>query len=87
MIIIMWLLGLVLLYFFIGSICVKLVQLYDSSESEITNKKDFYLCIMLWPIIFCMFSMDNAKYLWKYLWKIFSKCSCFDWFFNLGKKK
>ncbi len=80
--ILMWPLGVLFVYFLVGSICIKLIQLYDPSEG-IKKKDDFYLCIAIWPIIFSMFLVDNAKY----LWKISSNCSCFDWFFNLGNKK
>ncbi len=79
--ILMWLLGVLFVYFFIGSICIKLIQLND--PSGIDKKDEFYLCISLWPIILGMFLIDNAKY----LWKIFTNCPCFDWLFNLGKKK
>ncbi len=81
-IILVWLLGVLFVYFLVGAILIKLIQLYDSSQG-IDRKNEFYLCIAMWPIILCMVLSDNAKY----LWKRFINCPCLDWFFNLGNKK
>jgi len=84
--IIMFLLGLVLLYLLVGAALIKLIQLYDSSKG-IEKKEEFYLCILLWPVILAMFVGDHEKDFRIRMWKGFTNCSCLDWFFNLGKKK
>lgn len=55
--IIMWLLGLALLYLLVGITLVKLIQLYGKKEG-VEKKEDFYWCIVLWPIILGIFVDD-----------------------------
>jgi uncharacterized membrane protein len=85
-VILIGLLQLGFLYFFIGIILVKLIQLFDTKKG-VEKKEEFYLCVCLWPIIFCMFLGDNMQPLSKSLFKKLINCSVCDWLFHLGRKK